>query len=338
MKFALFAGLGVTSTLTFSAGPELAFAVEAGAKHQKTYAHALQLEVDSGRMRMGDNEQEMPDEFSLELNQEVTRAFIDHYLNCEGGRPTHLVRTLTELDDITSGLISEGPGDDHFPEVFMDSELEGVPLRWKWSDGAYEVHPAEEDSELDVELLAGLDFDLDGLALLPKAGTDLTSGWEVEGAALLGLLNPGGDLWSLPSEEFENDEDAIFRILALLPALGEVEGDVELRPAGKDGATFEVTGELSATLDAWPFADRWVEGSDDPMFKEVTSLELSTELELDGTLTWDPELGCLVGFELSAGVERTLNIAGEEDEMTMELEMFFTGEAEWSLEVEPVRG
>ncbi|MHC4377002.1 MAG: hypothetical protein ACYS26_10425 [Planctomycetota bacterium] len=338
MKRALFAGLGVTSTLTLSAGPEMVFAVEAGAKHQKIYAHTLQIEVESGLMRMGDDEQEMPDEFSLELNHDVTRAFIDHYVACEGGRPTHLVRTLTEFDDIASGLISEGPGDDHIPEIVMDSELEGAPLRWKWSDGGYEVRPAEEDSDLDLDLLAGLDFDLDGLALLPEEGTDVTSGWEIEGAALLGLLNPGGDIWCLPSEAFEDDEDAIFRILALLPALGELEGDVELRPAGKDGVTFEVTGELSATIDAWPFVERWAQGSDDPMFDEVTSLELGTELELDGTLTWDPELGCLAGFELSAGVERTLNITGEQGEMSMELEMLFTGEAEWSLEVEPVRG
>ena len=129
MKLALFAGLGVTSTLTLSTGPEMAFAVEAGAKHQKTYAHTLQLEVDSGVMRMGDMEEEMPDEFSLEINHDVTRVFLDHYVSCEDGRPTHLVRTLTEFDDIASGVISEGPGDDHLPEIAMDSDLEGAPLR-----------------------------------------------------------------------------------------------------------------------------------------------------------------------------------------------------------------
>lgn len=338
MKLALFAGLGVTSTLTLSSGPDVAFAVEAGAKHQKTYAHTLELVVDSGVMRKGDMEEEMPEDFSLEINHDVTRVFLDRYLACEDGRPTHLERTLTEFDDIASGIIQEGPGDGTDLEITMETELVDETLRWQWADGEYEVRPADEESDLEAEQLAGLTFDLDGLALLPEAGTDPSSGWEVEGNALLGLLFPGGDFPCTPSEAFEDEEDSIFRILALMPALGDLEGNVELHPSDGDGLVFQVAGELSATIDAWPYIETWGDGSDAPFFQEVTSLEMGAELELEGTLTWDPELGCLAGFELTAGVERSLVITGEQGEDSMELEMLFTGEAEWTLEVETVRG
>lgn len=338
MKLALFAGLGVTSTLTLSSGPDVAFAVEAGAKHQKTYAHTLQLEVESGLMRMGDREEEMPSDFSLEINHDVTRVFLDHYVSCEDGRPTHLERTLTEFDDIASGIIQEGPGDGTDLEITMETDLAGEALRWKWDDGEYSVRPADEESELEQEQLAGLTFDLDGLALLPEEGTDPSSGWEIEGSALLGLLHPGGVVPCMPGEAFQDEEDSIFRILALMPALGELEGDVELRPVDGEDLTFQVTGELSATADAWSFVETWADGSDDPFFEEVSSLELGAEIELEGTLTWDAEQGCLAGFELTAGIERTLTITGEQSDMSMELEMLFIGEAEWTLEVEPVRG
>jgi hypothetical protein len=338
MKLALFAGLGVTSTLTLSSGPELSFGVDAGAKHQKTYTHTLQLEVDSGVMRMDDLEQEMPDDFYLALNHDVTRVFLDHYLGCGAGRPTHVERTLTEFDDVASGSIIEGPGDEHDLEIAMETPLRGEALRWKWADGEYDVRPADEDSDLDAEQLEDLTFDLDGLALLPGPDVDLASGWQLEGRALAGLLNPGGDFQCTPSDPFEDEDDSIFRILALLPALGELNGEVELRPADESGLTYEVTGELSASIAAWPYVERWTQGSDDPFFSEVTALELGTELDLEGTLTWNPELGCWTGFELTAEIERSLRITGEQSEMSMELEMLFTGEAEWTLEVEPVRG
>ncbi|MHC4893686.1 MAG: hypothetical protein ACYTFV_10035 [Planctomycetota bacterium] len=338
MKLALFAGLGVTSTLTLSSGPEMVFAVEAGAKHQKTYSHTLQLEVESGLMRMDDEEQEMPSDFSLDINHDVTRVFLDHYVACEDGRPTQLVRTLSEFDDIASGVIKEGPGDGNELEITMETELTDEALRWQWADEGYDVRPAEEESDVDPDQLEGLIFDLDALALLPEEGTDPSSGWEVDGSALLGLLNPGGDIPCMPTEDFEDENDSIFRLLALLPALGDLEGDVELRPTDGDGLTFEVTGELSANIDAWHYVETWAAGSDDPFFNEVTSLELGTELELEGTLTWDPEQGCLTGFELTAAVERYLSILGEQGDMSMALEMLFTGEAEWSLEVEAVRG
>ena len=337
MKLALFAGLGVTSTLTLSSGPDVAFAVEAGAKHQKTYAHTLQLEVESGMMRIDDEEDPMPDDFSLTLSHDVTRVFVDHYTSCEGGRPTGLERTLTEYDDITSGLIQEGPGDGKEIEITMESELTGEALRWQWSEDAYGVRPAEEESDLDEDLLDGLTFDLDGLALMPEEGTDPSSGWEIEGDALQGLLCPGGDITCMPTEAFEDENDSVLRVLALLPALGELSGSVEIRPTD-DESTFEVTGELSASTDAWSYIEAWAADSDDPFFNEVTALEVGTDLDLEGSLTWDSELGCMTSFELNAGVERTLIIEGQQRDMTMELEMLFTGEAEWTLEVEPVRG
>lgn len=337
MKLALIAGLSVSSTLTLSVAPEMTFGVESGAKHQKTYTHSLELEVDSGLMRMGDTEQEMPDEFSLILTHDMERVFLDHYVACEDGHPSKVERTLTSLSDVTEGEIIEGEGDEQTLTIEMESELTGEALTWSGDGEDYEVRPSEEDSDLDEDQLSGLTFDLDGLGLLPEADLDLEAGWEVEAAAILGLIYPGGDFQGQPNAAFEDDEDGVFRTIAMLPALGELDGDVSLRQIEGSGITLEIAGEISASIDAWQFVKRWDEAADDPFFNEVSSMEMTTNLELEGQLTWDPELGCLTGFELNAEVERVMTVSGEQGEMSMEMEMVFLGEAVWTLACEPVR-
>lgn len=295
-------------------GERPAFLPEEGRELQKFFDLVLELEVQDARVTFDGRDISPSD---LQGGYRVLRRAVvtDRQVAVDDGRVTELER---HFDALSGGArySSEGPPDED-PEE--ESELEDLAVTFFWDEDYEEYYAefAEEDEGEDEELLEGLLEDMTLRALLPppvQEDVEVGDTWEIDPAALVHVLVPGGDL-KVGDEEDTGVEEAGFFFfttpelpleLPLWFAALEGEATAELVQQwdedGTEVAVIAVEFELEAELDA-----------DDVLFGQVTANPevgealLKLTLTGEGELLWDVEAGHLRAFELEAEVEASFS-------------------------------
>lgn len=119
------------------------------------------------------------------------------------GRPETLVRTFEELSQETSWSAGEETS-----ATTSSSPFEGRRVRFTWDDED-ERHTAEaaDDEELEAELAALLDEDMDLRLVLPEDEVGVGDSWDVDVRLYLAFMWPGGLVEWQEGEEEASAED-----------------------------------------------------------------------------------------------------------------------------------
>lgn len=323
---------------------ELVFGPADGARAQKTFDVTTTLDLDAATLEVDGEYEEVSIEIGSRTNTQLLVA--DTYVQSAQGRPLVLERsfeTLAGEASATSRTEILGGG---AIQVEHTSPLAGRRVRFERAPGsetpaASFADRTEPPSEAERALLDGLVEDLDLRAWLPGAAVSPGDGWEVDPAALLHVLAPGGDLALAPT-----DPDQAERLAArggasgLVELLGTPTGTIqgrlaELRgPAGARQAVleYEIDVRFAAELtgEDWPaFVDPHPPG------EEAVEVDLERTL-LDGltnlgtaTLVWDLAARRFAGFELDLSIdlaaeqELVLRL-GEEAPLPVRMELSWT--------------
>jgi hypothetical protein len=331
--------------LTASTGEELRIELGADAEVRTTLTFENRLEIVGGAMRLMDQTEEMPDDFTLEIVNRCTSTAVDRFPNGAEDDRAEIVRTFEAIEQTVAFEVAEG---DRSAEgtVELESPLVDESVRFTVADGERLCLPADEEDDLDTELLEPLRADLGAWCLLPDGAVEPGATWTVEGAALAELLLPGGLLPMTEAELIEAEGDdaddlgqvALFLFGGVQYALDDLEGEVELSFVGlEDGvAVVGLAGSIEGSGDDVELAQALIDGlAEDEDAPEVESYEVSTELELEGELRWNLEAGRVESLswtaEVSSEVEMELADPSMPDAMSIELE--FEGRATLELTI-----
>jgi|GEM_PF-3824932 len=319
----------------------LEHAVPDGTVVTKTLVHSAEYSLVDGLRSMGDEEEGLPDEFSMEFAHAVTVGVTDTVGRDDDGRLVRIRRVVDTFEDSLEGEVVESFGTEPV-EVELETELVEVPVVWsRGEDGAFTVAYEDEEDAPDASLLEGLSFDVDALGLLPPADANLREGWTVEASALGELLAFGGDASARPARETTETGNYLLRAQCLAPFTEELDGELKLKLVSVDEdtglAVVELEGDAASTRDVRDTIMRLGEGTDDPQLEALESVEIESEFEFTGTLEWDTRVGHLVRLEVDAEFERLLEMRATIPQLGEEIgiELEFEGQASWVLEFEP---
>lgn len=184
-----------------------AFRAEKGARVEKTFESALELDLDSMKFQVGGEEIPAGEMGELELHIESSSkaVFLDEYREGADGRPTVLARKYVELvNDEKQSTSADGEASEETTEE--ESDLEGQTVVFTWSEEDGDFKRAYEGDGADEALLEPLIEDCDLREFLP--GKDVAEGdtWDLEAKAFDFLTSPGGDL-GLEDPDKEDEED-----------------------------------------------------------------------------------------------------------------------------------
>lgn len=320
---------------------ELKHAVAEGTKLEITLEHTASLEITSGDVVVNGEEQPMPEGFELTVESEVSARLVDRYGPTEEGVVQSLTRTLLSFEDKLEGEAIEG-GDPDGDKMSMESEspLVDVPVRWTAGKDGYEAAFADEETDLDEELLGGLTFDLSGAGLLPSGEDAGTTEWEIPAEVLVELLSFGGGFAATPEEEVDDDVLPL-RPVTPLPVLGDLEGEISARLGEVDEeaglVTVHLEGDVAGQSDVTDYVTDLAEKGDADQFREIDEFLLETEMTLEGSFVWNLEGGYLAQLEVNADFDRIMTLAtGTPDvDMQFTVNFDFAGEASWLLQAAP---
>lgn len=284
--------LGILAPIA-SAPESLQLGVEAGTKITKSFTSSLRLELQSMTAEVNGEEQEGAETPDVTITDEEEIVFVDEYISVDGGKATELVRTYKTLSDVSSQVVIMPDGQEQSSESDGESGLDGVAVRFKWSedDEEFEVAFADEDEEADDELLEDLDADADFSFLLPEDEVDVGDTWEIDIQAFHFISNPSGDLKIDSDDEDEEDGDD-FSLQFRENLSGDLEGKLV---SIKDGvATISITGDASTTVETDSTPESAPEGA-----SVVQAFEFTFECK--GELTWDMKKGHALNLEFGGG-------------------------------------
>ena len=341
MKLAsLHLGLGLVP-LAFAASDSLSFAVAPDTAVARTASSRIDLDLVGGWMRMGDEEEQVPDGFEIAMQHATVLSLEDTYLEVDDGMPTRLARTYADVErTIVIDVMEDGREEDHVEDSFT-TDLEGEGVAWTWDEDE-ERHRAawlDEDTSLSDDLLEGLVFDFDALALLPQGDVEQGASWTVEAADIAPLLGLGGDLAFAPSGS-EIADEMVPAVYCTTPAHASegLTGELEATLAEFDSdrgrvAVIQLRGEVLCNGDVAETANDYFDalGGGGDLFAEV---ELDVRLDLEGQLVWDLDAGRVASLELTGPLDLTIRAAMEEGGMEGEVQIEFEGSGAWSMEVE----
>jgi hypothetical protein len=289
----LMASLAAATTLLWIApAKRVEFRPEKDTSLSKRFETKLHFDVEEFGVFWSGNEVQLKlndtDPEDYEGDASYVLGVEDLFVLCGGGRPLELRRRIEEL----TGRFDFG-GESHVADA---GELQGATVRFQWDEenGSYE-HSAE--GELDAELLALLDEDLDLRALLPAEEVSEGTSWEIPWSELASIATPGvnaaamagapGPFQQFPPELVEAIADAFSDAHATCTYVGESDGQANIR--------FESTGTGSIDLMAI------LSGSsvDIQFAGELKSFDVSIDLKLEGELRWDLAAGHFKAFDLT---------------------------------------
>lgn len=259
---------------------------------------------------------------SMDRSSSMARSWLveDTIEAVDEGRPTAFSRLYGEIEgafafemsmDVPEGM---GEGLDESGEADLTSPLTDQVVRFREGDDGL-VPSLPEDSDLDAELLEGLESDLSLGFLLPAEAVAEGDDWELDAETLEQLLGLGGDLHMETGDE---EEDAVVAMADGLEGAEaaddetEYDGGLTLTHRGRrevDGRSVivveiqvDVTTSLSLSPDMLGHADEAPEGMAVPDNLEIT-IERATKGE--GELLFDPAAGLVVSLDLTLEVEET---------------------------------
>jgi len=311
-------------SLTYSPEPglELTRTFDANAEYEIVFG----MEIDGEELELG----EQPD-FTSEWNEHI--VVTDEILEVEDGRPTDLRRTFDELSQTSTDSDGENEA-----ERGMTSDFEDVTVRFLWDDDdeEYSVEFVDEDTELDADLLEWLHEDMDLRAILPGYEVEEGDSWEIDQAAYLPLMWPGGLLEFYPDDAdgpAGEGNDRNQQTIDNLEATGTATFE-EVRE-DDDGLRLAV---LKVELSITTSTERTRE-EEDPEGNSV-EVEVTEEIEreLEGEILWDIEGGHLHSVALAGDSEwvQTESADVETPEGTREVSRLVTtsGDISYSVEIE----
>ncbi len=312
--------LGILAPIA-SAPDSLQLGVEAGTKITKSFTSSLKLELQSVVVEVNGEEQEQGDTPEVTILDEEEIVFVDEYVSIDDGKATELVRTYETLNDVSSQVVVAPDGEEESTESEGESGLEGVGVRFQWSedDGEYEVAFADEDEQADDELLENLDADADFLFLMPEDDVDVGDTWEIDVQAFHYISNPSGDL-KIDSDDEDGDRGNEFSDQFRDNLSGELEGKLV---SIEDGvATIKIIGDVETTVETEQTPDGAPEGV------EITQA-FQFSFECEGTLTWDMEKGHALNLEFGGAVAlEIVNNQSQGEDFQITFTQDFEGEYE----------
>lgn len=315
----------------------LAFDPDEGTVLKRTFTYATEVALDDMTVTFdGADMTAMIGAVDIETTNEQVFAVTDEVVSTSDGKILELHRTFDQVSG--SGEFSmDVAGNSQSEEVSASSELEGETVVFSWNDdeGAYDIR-AREDSDVDEELLEGIDFVMDLSAFLPDGDVDEGDQWSVPTGDLGVLTWPGGDLGLLPDnmEEVDGFDQEMIQdfIRDSQERANEViqealEGEVTATFVGvqeRDGlelGLIDVELDLELDVDMADFAEELLD-------RILSDLELPTEVEVS--------IGLMqVGATLEGGGQVLWHVDGQHGRsLSMEVDYDFELEAEVSFAAE----
>ena len=300
---------------------ELEFSPEEGEAVTVTYQmdHELELTGVETVMILNGEENEQDEAETPEVTRRTveTVQFTDEFLEVDDGRPTKVKRTFEELSYVQTEIRTDEDGDEIESVDEGKSELAEISVVFEWDDDEeeYTTTFADEDSELDEELLETLELTGHLCALLTDAELEEGDEWDLDVDVFHKMCAPGGDHSVVMESEAategdeENDEDEEYSE----QFNDNLEGDIvaefkETREEdGVEVAVIGLTVELSTEVE---------------LVQEITvNFDTDGEMEagegqivrthqvyydLEGELLWNTETGRAFSFVLEGDAELEL--------------------------------
>lgn len=244
---------------------------------------------------------EMP-EYSTSFQEHI--AVTDTLVALADGRPTELLRTFDELSQENLDKTEEEES-----EAELGSPLQGLSVRFRWDedDESYVAEPADDEQEIDSELLAVLAEDMDLRLVLPSSEVEIGDEWELDPRLYLAFMWPSGLLdFHAEGEETGADERAIS--LQTIERL-EGTGTARLEDVREvDGVSLAV---IHVEMEITTGSERVVPPSEGDGTEEEEGFErpeitvvVEIERSLEGIILWDLEHGHAHSAELECSASR----------------------------------
>jgi len=214
------------------------------------------------------------------------------------GRPETLVRTFEELSQETSWSAGEETS-----ATTSSSPFEGRRVRFTWDDED-ERHTAEaaDDEELEAELAALLDEDMDLRLVLPEDEVGVGDSWDVDVRLYLAFMWPGGLVEWQEGEEEASAEDRARNRQTIENLTGEGRATLSevLEEDGRRIAVIALELEIETELEF-----------EQEQGEETVTITTKIERTLAGELRWDLEAGHALSAELEGEAARETTRSGE---------------------------
>jgi hypothetical protein len=292
----------------------------------------------------------------FEFTFETSVTVEDRYHEVSEGRPLQLERHFAELDaEQYLGIDVQGESETMELTFASDLENKSVAFTWNADDEEYDVAWAEgHDGELD--LLDGLEEDMDLRGLLPDGPVSPGDEWDIEPKRLTLLLSPGGNLQLMPEDwgDIDVPDELLESMSAMEDEMLELvedlfDGSASATYVGTRDADGEELAEISLDMDI----DASVDLSEfmDEIIAEITELEEEVDIDIqielatvdfewegDGTLIWNRGAGRFHSFDLGGDLTIVVEfaISGDAEGETIEFEAMveMSGTTSFSAETE----
>jgi hypothetical protein len=352
--------VGMGLLLSFSGTADrIAFAPERGATVTRTMESRMTIDLEDFTMDVDGQDMTammggLP-EMSMTFNNSVTVE--DKFLELGDRRPARLKRTFEAISSsavVDVSMMGEGESN----ETEMSSELEGASVIFTWDEetGEYTKSYEDEDEKRDVELLEGLEEDMDLRAFLPRTEVSAGESWDIPYEALMNLVLPGGFLGATPEgmDEMDSDMD-MSQVEEMMSEMFEQYSDMlETLFAGErkatyqgmreiDGATYAVItlkldtdGTLDLSSMITDMMDRMSDVMDMPMEADISIAAADFSMTIDGAgeLLWNPRTGVFASMSMETDMTMGMEVSVDADmggeATTLDMTMEMAGDMETS--------
>jgi hypothetical protein len=290
----------------------------------------------------------------IEMGMEIvnTITVTDTYGPLKDGQPAKLTRTFDAIGaemEMDVAVSMMGNEENQSPNGSGSSELEGSTVEFAWNadSGEYDVKFADGE-EGDADLLEGLVEDMDLRGLLPEGEISEGESYDIELAALIDVLAPGGDLkldmevdgqeagMGGPDPAMMSDFRAFFEDMLEGKATGKYVGVREID--GVQVAVIELDIEIDASADMSDMASEMMGGEELPAEMSIDRLDVNMTYEGGGELHWNMAAGHVHGMALKADISLAMDMAMAMDmggqSMDLGMEMAMSGSIESKLATE----
>ena len=291
----LLAGLDTSSE-------ELVFAPEEGTQLTRTFEASADYDPAEVSISMNGEEldlEDAPQGYPVHFEERIVVK--DRIEGVEDGRPSAVVRLFVDLSQETKFSLEEEQ-----VEELSTSDLEGRTVRFAWDDEEEEfvAEVADEEDELDEDVLEWLLEDLDLRGILPDEKVEEGDEWEFDPAVYLAFMWPSG-LLDFHVEEQQEGPGDIDREIGQDTIEG-IEGTGKARFDGvreEDGVRVAV---LQVEMSIETGADLTLNTEDG----DEVEMEVAIERDLTGEILWDLEHGHFHSAELEGSSVRTTTRTG----------------------------
>jgi hypothetical protein len=269
--------------LTFiaPAADDYTFAPAEGLRLRRSANTAVEIRSTEVTAYNGDQTQELDVSFAQEIAESL--VLLDTVTERGEQGVLGVDRVYESLEH--KSLSSAG---DEEREIEESSVLEGETVLFRRADAESRFVPElPEDSELDEEVLEGLEFDLDLTALLPRGAVEVDTEYSVDLEHARRLIDLGGRL-SFRGED-DNEQVEAAREAVSDDLWANLEGEITATYRGERELEGRTVAHVTFTIEAGGEGEYREEIEDDamPLASAERVMIRSLHYELSGELHWD---------------------------------------------------